>query len=426
MEQKPIEEALAIDTTVPASAPTSPIPSRSPPLPLAIDEPVVVRRSGGALAWMLAMVIVLLVASWVVPRMVEEIQYALQRGSQRANHELAGEMLQTAGLSEISRGSQLVNLRISPSVVIINVSSAAADEGAHPLSGEELLPGFPHTPRAPDTLGQGSGIVVSSDGYILTNHHVVRDAKDIRVTLSDGRRLTATRAGVDPLTDLALLKVDANNLIPAEWGDSDKLQVGSLIWAVGSPFGLERSVSFGILSAKNRGGIAGTAHQDFLQTDAAVNPGNSGGPLVDAEGRVVGINTAIVGQTYSGVSFAIPSNIAREVAERLKDGGYVPRAWLGVELRPISDEQAQLLGLEAPRGALVVRVVDDGPSPAVAAGIQPGDVVLQWNGVDILEPAALSQLVAKTAIGSVAKVQVWRGGQTTALEVTVVERPRQY
>src|SRR5690606_27271823 len=129
----------------------------------------------------------------------------LQRGSQRANHELAGEMLQTAGLSEISRGSQLVNLRISPSVVIINVSSAAADEGAHPLSGEELLPGFPHTPRAPDTLGQGSGIVVSSDGYILTNHHVVRDAKDIRVTLSDGRRLTATRAGVDPLTDLALL-----------------------------------------------------------------------------------------------------------------------------------------------------------------------------------------------------------------------------
>ena len=136
MEQKPIEEALAIDTTVPASAPTSPIPSRSPPLPLAIDEPVVVRRSGGALAWMLAMVIVLLVASWVVPRMVEEIQYALQRGSQRANHELAGEMLQTAGLSGISRGSQLGNLRISPSVVIINVSSAAADEGAHPLSGE--------------------------------------------------------------------------------------------------------------------------------------------------------------------------------------------------------------------------------------------------------------------------------------------------
>jgi S1-C subfamily serine protease len=270
-------------------------------------------------------------------------------------------------------------------------------------------------------------VVISSDGYIVTNHHVVRDAKEIRVTLSDGRRLTAERAGVDNLTDLALLKVSASNLVAAQWGNSDQLEVGSLIWAVGSPFGLERSVSFGILSAKNRGGIAGSPHQDFLQTDAAVNPGNSGGPLVNAEGQVVGINTAIVGQTYSGVSFAIPSNVAREVAERLQTGGYVPRAWLGVELSPVTENQAQQMGLTDARGAYIARVVRDGRvSPAARAGMQAGDVVLRWNGADILEPAMLSQLVAKTPIGNTVKVQVWRDGASLEIDVAVVERPREF
>ncbi len=419
MDQPWTEEAA--DTTPPLAAEAPPTPR--PPLHVDVIEPPLPRRSGGVVVWMLAMVIVLLMASMLVPRMVEEVQYSLARGRQRADHELAGQLLQTASLTEVSRASQLVSLRIGPSVVIINVNSAPANEEA--LTEDELLQRFGQRPH--DALGQGSGVVVSADGYILTNHHVVRDAQEIRVTFSDGRRMAAQRAGVDNLTDLALLKVDATNLIPAEWGDSDELQVGSLIWAVGSPFGLERSVSFGILSAKNRGGIAGSPHQDFLQTDAAVNPGNSGGPLVDVQGRVVGINTAIVGQTYSGVSFAIPSNVAQQVAQRLQSGGYVPRAWLGVELSSVSEQQAQRLGLASARGAFIARIVENlQDSPAHRAGLQPGDVVMRWNGAEIAEPAMLSQLVAKSKIGTTIPVLVWRDGQEVSIDITVVERPREF
>jgi S1-C subfamily serine protease len=384
-----------------------------------------VPRRVGAIGWLLAMVILLLTISYVAPYIAGEIQYAITRGRQRAEFDLAGEQLPRTSLGEISRGSQLVTQRIAPSVVIINVNS---DVPLKPAVSEEPFLRAPG-PQTPETLGQGSGVVVGSDGYILTNHHVVRDAQDIRVTLSDGRRVKAERVGVDSLTDLALLKVEARGLTPAVWGDSDELQVGSLIWAVGSPFGLERSVSFGILSAKNRGGVAGSPHQDFLQTDAAVNPGNSGGPLVDSSGAVVGINTAIVGPTYSGVSFAIPSNVARQVADRLKEGGYVARGWLGVELREVSDERADVLGIatNSPRGAFISRVVDDGrPSPAKEAGIEEGDVVVRWNGADVASPASLTQLVAKTQIGARVEVDIVRNRRSAKLQVTVRERPQVY
>jgi S1-C subfamily serine protease len=379
------------------------------------------RQSGGVIAWLLAMVIVLLLASILVPRMCEEIQYSLTRGKQRADHDLAAHLLQNASLNEISQASQMVALRIAPSVVIIDVNSAPEEQ---PLMEDELLQRF--GPRS-DAIGQGSGVIVDPSGYILTNNHVIRGAKEIRVTLSDGRRLPATITGVDTLTDLALLKVSATNLIAAEWGDSDGLPVGSLIWAFGSPFGLERSVSFGILSAKNRGRIANSPHQDFLQTDAAVNPGNSGGPLVDVEGRVVGINTAIVGQTYSGISFAVPSNVAREVAARLQHGGYVPRAWLGVQLSQVTEEVAARQNLPEVRGALIAQIVQDGRvSPAQQAGLKAGDVVLKWDEAVILEPAMLSQIVARSEIGKTVKVQLIRGGQPMVLEVTLVERPREF
>ncbi len=394
------------------------LPNRSP-LEREVAPP---SRASGAMLGVIAMLTVLLAAGYLVPRLAEEIQYSLTRGRQRAEYEQAGQVLGTNTLGELSLVSQQVSLRIAPSVVIINVASSTPSE--EPVLNDELLKRF-GTPM-PDSLGQGSGVVVGAEGYILTNHHVVRDAHEIRVTLSDGRRLPATRVGVDSLTDLALLKVDADHLVPADWGDSDKLPVGSLIWAVGSPFGLDRSLSFGILSAKNRGGVAGSPHQDFLQTDAAVNPGNSGGPLIDAAGRVVGINTAIVGQTYSGISFAIPSNVAREVAERLQSGGYVPRGWLGVELGSVSEQQAKAMGLMNTRGALIARVVEDGRfSPAQRAGMKAGDVVVRWDGLDVSEPAALSQFVAKTKIGTTVKVELIRGGQPTTLDVTVSERPQE-
>ncbi|HTN74976.1 MAG TPA: trypsin-like peptidase domain-containing protein, partial [Pirellulaceae bacterium] len=395
MEQ-PWTEQHYSDATPEGVVSSPSLPIESPPyfsqLP-AESPPRLPGRAANALTWLIAMLAVLLAVGFFAPRLAEEIQYSLVRGRQRAEHEHAGTVLDGNSLAELSRASQMVTLRIAPSVVIVNVNSGTPVDNT--ALHDEAFKRF--SAPTPDSLGQGSGVVVDANGLILTNYHVVRDAQEIRVTLSDGRRLRATPLGVDSLTDLALLKVEASNLIAAEWGDSDALPVGSLIWAVGSPFGLERSVSFGILSAKNRGGVAGSPHQDFLQSDAAVNPGNSGGPLVDVTGRVVGINTAIVGQTYSGISFAVPSNVARDVAERLKGGGYVPRGWLGVELADLSQEQATTLGLEDTHGAVVAKVVEDGRnSPALRAGILPGDVVLRWNGLDVKAPATLSQLVAKT------------------------------
>lgn len=406
----------------PSSAPSTPVAPLPPPLETE-PEVLVMPRGPSVVGWLLAMLILLLGIGFLAPRLAEELQYALTRGRQRAEHDYAGQQLGPTTLTELSQASQMVAMRITPSVVIINVNGTSEDNV--PQTEDELLKRF--SPHAPDAQGQGSGIVVSEDGYILTNLHVIRDAKGIQVTLSDGRRLSATTIGVDTLTDLALLKVAANRLVPATWGDSDQLQVGSLIWTMGSPFGLERSVSFGILSAKNRGGVAGSPHQDFLQTDAAVNPGNSGGPLIDAHGNVVGINTAIVGQTYSGISFAIPSNVARDVTERLRSGGYVPRGWLGVELSAVSEAQAKALGLPVARGAFIARVVDDSRnSPAHQAGIVEGDVVMRWNGIEVLAPATLSQLVAKTEIGTTVKVDLLRDGRATTLDVTVMERPRSY
>jgi serine protease Do len=227
---------------------------------------------------------------------------------------------------------------------------------------------FP-SPRRRESSGQGSGVIVDAAGYIVTNYHVIRDATEIEVGLSDGRRLGAQLVGTDSATDLALLRIDADRLTSAEWGDSERLEVGSLVWAAGSPFGLQRTITFGIISAKNRAGVAGNAYQDFLQTDAAVNPGNSGGPLVDEQGRIVGINTAIVGEVYQGISFAVPSNVVREVYERLRLEGKFARGWLGVEMDEVTDELADRLGLHVPQGAYVVKLVDIiGSSPARSGG----------------------------------------------------------
>jgi S1-C subfamily serine protease len=268
-------------------------------------------------------------------------------------------------------------------------------------------------------------VIVDERGYVVTNFHVVHGASEIQVSLSDGRMLPARVVGVDSLTDLAVLRINGDGLVAAEWGDSDEVAVGAMVWAVGSPFGLQSSITFGIVSAKHRAGMAGKMYQDFLQTDAAVNPGNSGGPLVDADGRVIGINTAIVGQAYQGVSFAIPSSVAKEVYERLKANGRVARGWLGVQLGDLTAEVAQRLGLSEPRGAIIMGVVDDPEvqSPAKDAGLRAGDVVISWNGKPIDKSSDLIRLVAMTEIGSKARVEVIRGGSRLTVEVIVSERP---
>lgn len=370
------------------------------------------------LLWLVTVVAVMLGVYTLVPRLAEEINYSLTRGRQRAEYENARERLADLPLAGLSAAYQLVSERVGPSVVHINVESKSPGDVV-----EEAANRF-H--RFRDFSGQGSGVIVDAEGYIVTNLHVVRGAEKIQVSLSDGRRVAGQLVGTDDDTDMALVKVDAGQLLPADWGDSEQLNVGALVWAVGSPFGLERSVTAGILSAKHRAGLAGTPYQDFLQTDAAVNPGNSGGPLVNAQGEVVGINTAIVGESYQGISFAIPSSVAHEVYNRLREKGRVERGWLGVQLAEVPPETSERLKLPLGRGAYVAGVVDEQmglKSPAQQSGVARGDVILAWNDKDVSSPAMLSNFVAQTQIGSTARVQINRDGQELSLNVKVGERP---
>jgi S1-C subfamily serine protease len=383
---------------------------------IAASESSRIRLAWAKLLWLLAFLAVLLAISYLVPLIAENTQYAVTRGRQRAEHDFALEHLGGSPLAQLSRASQMVSQAVAPSVVHINTQGSDTDVFTLPMRGPRgYIP----------SEGQGSGFVVDSGGYLLTNLHVIRDAREIQVTLADGRKLKGTIVGFDNETDLALVKVNADQLTPIRWGDSDETNTGAMVWAVGSPFGLERSVTSGILSAKNRAGLAGTAYQNFLQTDTAVNPGNSGGPLVNADGRVIGVNTAIVGDVYQGISFAIPSNVAREVYERLRNDGAVRRGWLGVQLEPMTDQHAKDLGLESNSGAYIADVVREpnGGSPAAKAGIQTGDVVLSWNEQPVTGPAELSNLVAKTPIGSTARVVYFRDGQQYSIDVTVGLRP---
>lgn len=370
--------------------------------------------------WLACAIAGLTLLAQLLPPFVERMQYALTRGRQRAEYETATVQLPNSPLAELSKASQLVSRKVGPSVVHINLASLPA---YRELSGNEPEDRAPGTPPRRRFEGQGSGVIMDAEGYIVTNRHVVVGSRDIQVKLGDGRVVPARIIGVDRLTDLAVLKIDADRLIAAEWGDSGHLEVGAMVWALGSPFGLERSITFGILSAKHRADSTGNPYQDFLQTDAAVNPGNSGGPLVDTAGRVVGINTAIVGESYQGISFAIPSRVARDVYERLRRQGRVRRGWLGVQPEAVTLEMAERLGIPQPQGALIVALADiNGTSPAREAGLQVGDVVIRWNNEPINTPADLFARVGMTEIGREVEVVVIREGSERTLPVVVGER----
>jgi serine protease Do len=380
------------------------------------DQATRIRLAWAKLLWLLAFLAVLLGISYLVPMIAENTQYALTRGRQRAEHDFAVEHLPGSPLVELSRASQMVSQAVAPSVVHINT------EGQPTEIRTTRLPGM-RIPMPSD--GQGSGFIVDAAGYVLTNAHVVRGSREIAVTLADGRKVPGSVLSIDDETDLALLKIEAERLTPIRWGSSDDVEPGAMVWAIGSPFGLERSITSGILSAKDRAALAGEPYQNFLQTDTAVNPGNSGGPLVNAHGQVIGVNTAIVGEAYQGISFAIPSNVAREVFERLRADGTVRRGWLGVQLLDMSDQHARDIGLPDAKGAYIERVLpqEDGGSPAAQAGIQAGDVVLKWNNQPISHRAELSNAVAATEIGSVARIVVFRRGEQLEMDVRVGLRP---
>ena len=368
--------------------------------------------------WLFLLVCFFFVVAWIGPKLVERYQYAITRGQQQAQLDVAREALKDSPLGQLSVYYQMVSQRVGPSVV--HISTVTRTDAA---DSDDPAPFF--HPRSDEGSGQGSGVVVDAEGYIVTNYHVIEGSTEIEVTLTDHRRVTGQVVGFDRLTDLAVLKVEADGLEPATWGDSDQLQVGSLVWAVGSPFGLQQSITAGILSAKNRAGSAGTVYQNFLQTDAAVNPGNSGGPLVNEHGEIIGVNTAIVGQTYQGISFAIPSNVARRVFESIRDEGRVERGWLGVQMEPITVEEAKAAGWSEGYGVRVVDLPEFAglPSPARVAGIRLDDIIIRWNESIIDSPAELSNQVAQTKIGSTAKIMVFRNGQQLSFEIKVGRRP---
>ncbi len=374
------------------------------------------------LTWLLLLLLVV----WLAPYFVERIEYAIARGRERAEADSAAQQLPTQYLEELSRAFGLVAKRIGPSVVHVEITRAANGNGngngnGGPAFSDELAALF----GSPQMIerSEGSGVIVDAAGYILTNYHVIEHAGQIDVGLSDGRHVEGNVVGADPATDLAVLKIDAADLIPAEWGDSDALEVGAMVWAIGNPFSLDRSISFGIVSAKNRRGFEQNPFQEFLQTDAAVNPGNSGGPLVNIRGQLIGINTAILGNSYQGISFAIPSSTAHEVYTKLKANGKVARAWLGVALQDVTPDLARQLRLPSMKGAIVQEVRPK--SPAEKAGIQPGDVILMWNDQPIDTPGALTLLIARTPPNTKAKVALIRDGQKLTLDALVEERPPQ-
>ena len=349
-------------------------------------------------------------ARFAVPTIVEEIRYAWHRGELRAEYETGTEGLKNVSLDALSEAYQMVTSAVGPSVVHIEVDRQKSSSGLLARSNA-ILP----------ASDQGSGVVVDDAGFVITNRHVIAEGKSITVTLSDGRQVPANIVGTDPLTDLAVLKIDANGLMPIAWGDSERCRVGSPVWAVGSPFGLDRTITFGILSGKHRMVRASTRYQDFMQSDVAVNPGNSGGPLVDARGTLIGINTAIVGDTYQGVSFSIPSSVVKKVYLRLRETGRVDRGWLGVALSEVPDDQ--MVGdNHRVRGALVTGIAEQ-DSPAALAGVQAGDVIIEVNGSTIRDMGHVMRKIGNELSGSTVRMKISRNGKTLDINVRLKGRP---
>jgi serine protease Do len=318
---------------------------------------------------------------------------------------------------------------VSPAVVhvkVVSVVKTGIPDGGFqwPFGQDSPFPGFRFPPAQPPSgrqLGSGSGFIIRKDGIVITNNHVVENAKEIKVALSDGREFPAKVLGRDPKTDLAVLKIDPKADLPvAQLGDSDALKVGEWVVAIGNPFGLDNTVTAGIVSAKGRS-IGNGPYDQFIQTDAPINPGNSGGPLFNQRGEVIGINTAIFSQSGGniGIGFAVPINVAKEFVPQLETEGHVTRGWLGVSIQKLTPELAESLGVKETHGALVAGVTPG--SPAAKAGFKTGDLITSYDGKPLDEHGGLPSLVAVTPVGSTVPVEVLRDGASKTLHVTVAK-----
>jgi serine protease Do len=334
-------------------------------------------------------------------------------------------------LSKTGQAMAEVAAAVKPAVVNISSTKKVKIPGMHSpflddpffrrFFGDEY--GHFERPREHKQSGLGSGVIVDKDGYILTNNHVIKDADEIKVKLSDKREFKGKVIGTDPKTDLAVIKIDSNHLPVIKLGDSEKLKVGETVIAIGNPYGLSQTVTSGIVSATGRANVGIADYEDFIQTDAAINPGNSGGALVNVKGELVGINTAIFSTSggYQGIGFAIPSSMTKVVMDNLIKKGKVVSGWLGVSIQPVTPDLAKQFDIKDDKGALVGDVVEEGP--AEKAGIQRGDVIIEFDGKEITDPSSLRNSVAGTPPGKKVTLKIMRDGKMQNIDVTIAELP---
>jgi serine protease Do len=377
------------------------------------------RRNLRAAVLLLA-VFSLLVAAFSYPSISEARQAKISDKSVRLLKETGSAMAEVAAA-------------VRPAIVNISTTTTVKMSGeTNPFYNDPFFrrffgEPFRHgQPQERKSRGLASGVIVSPDGYIITNYHVVKDADTIKVTLSDKREFTGKVIGSDPKTEISVVKIEGKNLPTVSWGDSDALQVGDIVLAVGNPFGLNQTVTMGIVSATGRENVGIADYEDFIQTDAAINPGNSGGALVNAQGQLVGINTAIYSTSggYMGIGFAIPSNMVKTIMTSLIKTGKVVRGWLGVSIQKITPELASQFNLKAENGAIVSDVVEN--SPAGKAGLKQGDVIVEYDGKKTDDPNQLRNMVASSMPGEEHSVTVIRDGKPLTLKVKIGELPADF
>lgn len=331
-------------------------------------------------------------------------------------------------LTQIGQATAEIAEAVKPAIVNISTTRTIKIQGnTNPFFDDPFFRRFFgdqfRAPKERKTASLGSGVIVDSKGYILTANHVIQGAEEINVTLSDKREFKGKIVGNDAMTDIGIIKIDADNLPTIKWGDSDKLKVAETVLAIGSPYGLSQTVTTGIVSAVGRANVGIADYEDFIQTDAAINPGNSGGALVNVRGELVGINTAIFSTSggYQGIGFAIPTNMAKTVMDSLIKKGKVIRGWFGVTIQPLTSELAKQFDLKEEKGALVGDVIEG--SPAEKAGLQRGDVIIEYDGKKIEEPYQLRNMVANTTPGQEVELKIIRENKTETKKVTISELP---